>query len=122
MKHLLLSSLEAPKSFDQTEVKGGKVHFNGYVAVLVSHGFGAGWQTWNTSADCLFTPEVVKQVMEQTVSEESVNAVYEGKLFYAGGLDGLCVKWVKEGSKFKVTEYDGAEGLEFLEEVDWKTA
>lgn len=122
MKHLILTSSEAPKSFDQTEVKGGKVHFNGYVAVLVSHGFGAGWQTWNTDVNCLFTPEVVKQVMEGTASEDSLKAVYAPARVYCGGLDGLCVKWVLRGSKFKVSEYDGAEGLEFLEEVDWQTA
>lgn len=117
-----MNAMTAPKSFSQTSVENSKVCFNGHVAVLVSRGFGAGWSTWNTDVKCLFTPEVVKQVMEGTVTEFSLKQVYEPERVCVGGLDGLCVVWLKVGTKFRVTEYDGAEGLETLDGTKWETA
>ena len=114
---------ETPTHFSETTTKDGKVYFDGFVAVLYSCGFGAGWCTWNTDADCLFTPEVVEQVMNGSVSEASVKKVYaESPYFYTGGVEGLTIAWVKVGTKFRITEYDGAEGIQTLDKTEWQTA
>ena len=41
---------------------------------------------------------------------------------YFGGLDGLEVVWIPKGKKFRLTEYDGAENVELLEDINWFTA
>jgi hypothetical protein len=34
----------------------------------------------------------------------------------------LVVVWVPKGIKFQITEYDGSESIEFLEDINWITA
>jgi hypothetical protein len=34
----------------------------------------------------------------------------------------LTIAWVKEGTLFRITEYDGSEGIEFKENDGWMTA
>jgi hypothetical protein len=41
---------------------------------------------------------------------------------YTGGVSDLEIVWVQEGRKFQITEYDGSESIEFLDEVNWITA
>jgi len=41
---------------------------------------------------------------------------------YTGGVQDLEVFWIPEGTKFQITEYDGAESLELLDDIDWITA
>jgi hypothetical protein len=41
---------------------------------------------------------------------------------YSGGVSDLVVVWVPKGIKFQITEYDGSESIEFLEEINWITA
>lgn len=41
---------------------------------------------------------------------------------YLGGVDDLTVKWIKQGTQFRVTEYDGSESLEFHDGINWITA
>jgi hypothetical protein len=118
-----MNTKETPTHFSETTVKDGKVYFDGFVAVLYSRGFGAGWSTWNKDVDCLFTPAIVEQVMQGEVTQEFAKSCYsDAPYFYAGGNDGLSIAWVKVGTKFRITEYDGAEGIETLDQTDWKTA
>jgi hypothetical protein len=89
---------------------------DGKVAVLVSPRFGAGWYTWNMGRpECLFDPDVVKMVLEgrhktDLYVEQFVEAKY-GDEFYSGGLRDLEVRWVEQGRRFYVMEYDGSESL-----------
>jgi hypothetical protein len=35
---------------------------------------------------------------------------------YSGGVQDLKVAWIPEGTKFQITEYDGSESIELLDE------
>ena len=96
-----------------------------YVAILVSYGFGAGWSTWNGDHEnLLFDPNIV-DMLEQDKPDYNAITEYCEKTYedgYFGGLDGLEVVWIPKGKKFRLTEYDGAENVEFLEDINWFTA
>jgi hypothetical protein len=101
-----------------------KLTNEGKVAVLISEGFGAGWSTWNDEyPDMLFDPEIA-QMIEDDKSEDQIMQVAAKKYpkAYLGGLDGLVVKWLVEGTEFIVDEYDGAESLVIQSETDWMVA
>jgi len=100
---------------------------DGKVAVLVSHGYGAGWSTWADSDDIinivLFEPEVVEWVLNGKEGPcPDLEAKYGWEYFYDGGEDGLDVVWVEQGRQFRISEYDGAESLILAEEETWFTA
>lgn len=99
-----------------------KVIRDGKVAVLVSPGFGAGWSTWQ-GYECLFTPEVVEWVLagKPRDAQPDWENLYDEE-FYAGGAEDLYIVWVPIGRKFRVTEYDGAENLEYEDEIHWSIA
>lgn len=105
-------------------IKGGRVYHDGCVAVLVSYGFGAGWYTWNQeSPSMLFNPKMVEAVLHEMPTDKLVdiaNALYPDA--YAGGVDQLKVEWVKQGSKFRIGEYDGAESIYLEDEEKWFVA
>ena len=111
----------APKT---KEIRGGKV------AVLYSPGFGAGWSTWNSDPDeglehfLLFYPTLVHMVENDQRDRipAYVESVYPDSCFYAGGADDLSIQWIPEGCLFKVSEYDGAESIEYRDYADWKIA
>lgn len=104
-----------------------KVERDGKVAVLVSHGFGAGWFSWNSEhPECLFSPEIVDLVEKNP--ELDGNAVRKikslakklfGENFYFGGADDLAIEWIPKGTLFRIDEYDGAESLETRDGTDW---
>ena len=101
-----------------------KLTHEGKVAVLISEGFGAGWSTWNDEyPDMLFDPEIA-QMIEDDKSEDQIMQVATKKYpkAYLGGLDGLVVKWLVEGTEFIVDEYDGAESLVIQSQTDWMVA
>ena len=41
---------------------------------------------------------------------------------YWGGVDDLEIKWIPEGSLFRVDEYDGAERIVLQDDDDWMVA
>lgn len=96
-----------------------------YVAILVSYKFGAGWSTWNGDHEnLLFDPNIV-DMLEQDKPDYNAITEYCEKTYedgYFGGLDGLEVVWIPKGKKFRLTEYDGAENVELLEDINWFTA
>ena len=102
-----------------------KVVRDGKVAVLVSHGYGAGWFSWNREhLQCLFDPDIVGMVEARADTyaiEEKAKETY-GDGFYPGGARGLEIHWVPEGAEFQVEEYDGAEGLSMRDEQSWVRA
>lgn len=96
-----------------------------YVAILVSYGFGAGWSTWNGDhEDLLFDPNLVDMLQpdkrDYKAITEYCEKTYEDA--YLGGLDGLEVVWIPKGKKFRITEYDGSENVELMENISWITA
>lgn len=99
-----------------------KVIRNGKVAVLVSHGYGTGWSTWNSSLECLFSPEVVAWVAEGKDIDGIACPKVFGDAFYYGGADGLQIHWVEEGQQFYIIENDGYEIIQFNDDVPWITA
>ena len=99
-----------------------KVTQNGRVKVLFSPGFGAGFLTWGAPVEAIFDPELIALVESQTLQEavDYVSATYPG--IYTGGVADLRVIEIAEGARFIIDEYDGAESVSILDEIDWITA
>jgi hypothetical protein len=103
-----------------------KVVKDGKVAVLVSSGYGAGWSTWCYD-DCrekmMYDPMLV-ELVEGNASRENleyyVRTAYPDQ--YTGGLDGIYVQWIPQGTQFRINEYDGAETVEYYEPGNWEVA
>lgn len=95
-------------------IRDGKVIKDGEVALLISHGYGAGWSTWNHKfPECLTDPEVVTMLILGSTPRDIEQFVEDkyGHEFYSGGADGLTIVWVPEGSKYFIIEQDGSETL-----------
>ena len=41
---------------------------------------------------------------------------------YTGGLKDICLAWVKQGTLFRVTEYDGSESIECMDNAGFIVA
>ena len=102
-----------------------KVIRDGKVAVLISNDFGAGWYTWNNGyQELLFHPKLVEMVesgRREELTEEWVKE-HLGIDIYDGGKSSLGIEWVKEGTQFKVMEYDGSESLKTINDLHLITA
>jgi hypothetical protein len=99
-----------------------KVVKDGKVGVLVSPGFGAGFLTWGAPIEAIFNPTLIGLV-ENEKWQEAIDFVEETwDSIYTGGVEDLVVAWIPEGTKFQITEYDGSESIELLEDVNWITA
>lgn len=84
---------------------------DGQLAVLVSHGYGAGWSTWNEyGIDLAIDKRIVEAKLRQTYEKD----VEEFTAF----LESIGYHNVK----FRIDEYDGAEYLDILDSKDWCTA
>lgn len=96
-----------------------KIIRDGKVAVAVSHGFGAGWSTWNdvNPMDARFNQRFLDGKWK-----EAAELCEKLDLGYAGGAGGVDIIWVPVGTQFQITEYDGAEGLETIERTTWLVA
>lgn len=100
-----------------------KLRKDGKVAVLYSPGFGAGWYTWNTDApEILFDPAIVKMVEKNQWDKMKTYVALKYPGIYTGGMDGLKVAWVPEGTLFRVDDYDGNESIELKENDNWIVA
>lgn len=102
----------------------GKVIRDGKVAVLYSPGFGAGWSTWDheNAEAIMFDPVVVNYVEHQKWDELTTYMAMRYPEVYTGGMYDLTIAWITEGTLFKITEYDGSEGIEFKENDGWYIA
>jgi hypothetical protein len=99
-----------------------KVVRDGKVAVLYSPGYGAGWHTWGAPVEMVFDPEIVKMVEEERFDDIEAYVESLGLDFYTGGSHDLKIKWIPEGTQFKINEYDGSESIEILGQIDFLTA
>ena len=96
-----------------------KVVRDGYVAVIISHGYGAGWSTWHYGPNretLVFHPKLVELIESEQHNTDTVLAVLkellseeEAEDIYLGGVEDLTIEWVPKGTKFKIEEYDGSE-------------
>ena len=106
-----------------------KVIRDGKVAVLYSPGFGSGWFTWNTEhPGLLYDPTVVAWLETHLLasSERTDITLYlEDKypgMYIGSNLEDLRIAWLPIGTQFRVTEYDGNEGIEIQKDVSWQVA
>lgn len=104
-----------------------KVIRDGFVAVLVSPGWGAGWSTWANSdmaETLLFEPDVVAWVESGKLDAFPDLQTKYGKKFYfpINDLEDLEIQWVPVGTRFRIEEYDGSESLRLEHEITWQTA
>jgi Leu/Phe-tRNA-protein transferase len=96
-----------------------KIVRDGKVAVAVSYGYGAGWSTWNyvDPMDARFN-----QLFLDGKVDEVERICDEEELGYAGGAYGVEIVWVLVGTKFFISEYDGSESLETIDNFTWMEA
>ena len=105
-----------------------KVIRDGKVAVLYSPGFGSGWSTWNTEhPGLLYDPTVVAWVEAGKPWQQREDLVLDLEEKYAGiyigsNMADLLVIWLPIGTQFRITEYDGSEGIEVQKDVTWQVA
>lgn len=92
----------------------------GKIAVLVSHGFGAGWSTWHDippdDEECahIFDTEGADAL------ESYCKVAYPDA--YLGGIEGLVIYWLDPGTRYRIEEYDGSESLKIFNEGDYLIA
>ena len=96
-----------------------KIVRDGRVAVAVSGGFGAGWSTWNdvSPMDARFN-----QLFLDGKFAEAVALCEKLELGYAGGAEDVGIEWVPVGTRFVITEYDGSESLQTIDDFNWLEA
>ena len=99
-----------------------KVIRDGRVGVLVSPGFGAGFYTWGYPEEAIFDPTLIELVENEKWQEAIDYCESKWENGYSGGVQDLQIEWIPEGAKFQITEYDGSESLELLDDINWITA
>lgn len=91
------------------------------VGVLVSHGYGAGWSTWN---DVDPQNEELVKAFENDLSDGEKMAIAE-RIYpdaYYGGLLKCKVHYLQKGTQYRIEECDGAERLELNYDSSWRMA
>ncbi|CAB4577985.1 MAG: hypothetical protein F2563_03590 [Actinobacteria bacterium] len=99
-----------------------KVIRDGKVAVLVSHGSGAGWYSWNGKhQELLFHPKIVELVEQNKHSEITEQLCQEllgtDEYICVLGVDGLLIHWLPIGTAFEIEEYHGDESLRTIADL-----
>ena len=98
-----------------------KVVREGWVAVLYSSWHGSGWSTWNPdyAEQLMFDPGAVDLVLNLKWDELESYLTLKYPKVYPGDVRSLKVRWVPEGAKFRIDEYDGNETVILREEDKW---
>ncbi len=101
-----------------------KYEKDGMVAVLVSGGYGAGWSTWSAKNRGALSMDADLVALVLNKDWESLAVLTETKYpgTYQGGMEDLDVEWVTKGKRFEITEYDGAESLIIVDDIDYWVA
>lgn len=87
---------------------------DGEVAVLYSSGFGAGWSSWNLewAEQLVFDADLALAVEKGDMAQaERIADTLTGGDGYLGGIKGLTLMWLPVGTRFRISEYDGAESV-----------
>lgn len=83
------------------------------LGVLVSHGFGAGWSSWNNE-EIAYDKRIIEKFLENPSLDEMCEFIaslgYNKP--YMGGYGGLTLEFIPRGTMFCIHEYDGAESIE----------
>ena len=90
-----------------------------FTSVIVSVGWGAGWSTWNDKDD-MYNIILADMLIAGELSEAINYAESLDK--YTGGLEDAEVLAVPKGTKFIIREHDGAEWIEYADEIEWEIA
>jgi len=102
-----------------------KVIRDGKVAVLIAPKYGIGWASEEYEKDrreaMLFCPTLVEMILNNVSHEELQIAADE---FFESAYvpEDLTVKWVDQGTKFRISEYDGSESIVTFDENDYTIA
>ena len=116
-------------------MKVERVREGGKIAFLYSPGYGAGWSTWNDASireTLLFHPRLVKAAQEKEDREDRAvanseavdNAIVEKivkellpdeEYVCILGWRDVAVRWIGEGTAFRISDYDGYESLHTAE-------
>lgn len=115
-------------------------------AVLVSYGFGAGWSSWNKpwfaydkrivefwlahkdddnwikTCDRYFSPGFHEESpAHKEVREFFTNVIGfdDDECPYMGGFIDIRLQWMDFNTPWRITEYDGAESIECLGDINW---
>ena len=99
-----------------------KVVKNGQVAVLISDGWGSGFHTWGAPVEAIFDPTLINFIVMAQLQEAITYVESTYPDVYTGGIDELIVRWIPEGAKFIITEYDGNESIMLQDQEAWITA
>ena len=108
-----------------------KVIRDGMVAVLYSPGFGAGWSTWQHEEKLkefvMFDRRLVEAAERKAPHdevEEMLEEFFFGSDLYisTSGWSDIEVAWLPVGTRFEITEYDGAEGIRVFDESEYFVA
>lgn len=101
-----------------------KVIRNGKVAVLYSPDFGAGWSTWahnpENKEQMIFCPALVLALEKGENLKDVAEQLFPNEYF--GGLDDLKICWLDEGDRFWISEYDGSERVELIDQMFYHIA
>ena len=88
---------------------------DGKIGVLFSPGYGAGWSTWGSKENreaMVFCPELCEAVDKGFPRGEILSiAKAQFPEEYLGGLDDIEIVFLKPGTRFRIDEYDGSEGV-----------
>jgi hypothetical protein len=95
---------------------------DGKVAVLYSPGFGAGWYSWHHIEELVFDPSIVTWLEAQDMDKIEAYLTLKYPDEYFGGVDKLTIKWIPQGTQFRISEYDGAESVQLLLNERYLTA
>lgn len=96
-----------------------------FTAVLISPGYGAGYSTWGYGDP--MDGELIKELLEN-VDDFNPNEVDSGTEidvsdYMSSQFDSLfSVHFVPTGTPFRISEYDGAESIEYFNESDFYEA
>ncbi len=99
-----------------------KVIKDGNVAVLISTGYGAGFFSWGAPLEAIYDPTLVNLVLEDKMDDAAKYVEEKWPDAYSGGVHDLTVVWLKEGTRFLIEEYDGAESIHVYNEEEYLTA
>lgn len=96
---------------------------DGKVAVLISHGFGAGWSTWASDSQkegMLFDSRLVDYVLTNGVEGLGEFAESLGYKSYMGGARDVVIMWLDPDVLFRVEEYDGCESIRTFDDLIYR--
>lgn len=97
------------------------------VAVLYAPGYGAGWSSWGDieyQEFKLFDKGLVELVLQNRHDEveKYMADKFPGEYTCSLAWDQLEVEWMKPGTQFEITEYDGYESIEYCYGKPWHHA